>query len=100
MLTFGTFIQHRIGILATAIRQVREIKKSIYIERGEVNYHPVDIIIPQIKNHKDYPQNTIKTIEMSSVKFQNTKLIHRSLLHIYKLTMNYKKKKTTPFTIR
>ena len=93
MLIFATFIQHSIEVLATAIRQVKEIK-SIYIKRGEVNCHSADIIIPHIKNHKDYPQNTIKTIEISSVKFQNTKLTYRSMLHTYKLTMNYKKKKT------
>ena len=41
---------------------------------------------------------------MNLVKLQGTKLIHRNLLHLYTLTMNYqkekvKKKKKIPFTI-
>ena len=40
---------------------------------------------------------------MNSVKLQDTKLIHRSLLHLYTLIINYQSereiKKTIPFTI-
>ena len=49
MLTLAAFIQHSIEVLATAIRQTKEIE-SIYIESGEVNCHSVDIIISSVQS--------------------------------------------------
>ena len=44
------------------------------------------------ENPKDVTRKLLELIN-ESAKLQDTKLIHRNLLHFYALTMNYKKEK-------
>ena len=79
-------------VLATAIREVKEIK-GIQIGKEEVklSLFAADTIL-YIENLKD---NIRKLLELISelAKLQDTKSIHRNHLHFYILTMKNQKKK-------
>ena len=74
-------------VLATAIRQEKEIK-SIQIRMEEIKLSLfADDIILYIENPKVFTQ---KLLELKNpAKLQDTRLIYRNLLHFYTLIMNY-----------
>ena len=78
-------------VLVIAIRQEKEIK-GIQIGDEEVKLSLfADDMILYTENPKNPPKNYWNS-SMNSVKLQDTKLIHRNLLHFYTPT-NYQKEK-------
>ena len=80
-------------VLATAIREVKEIKE-IQIGKEEVKLSLfANDMIWYIENPKD---NMTKLLELISklTRLQDTKSIHRSHLHFYILTMKNQKEKS------
>ena len=79
-------------VLATAIREEKEIK-GIQIRKEEVKLSLfADDMILYIKNPKDATRKLLELI-MNLVKLQDTKLMHRNLLHSYTLMMKNLKEK-------
>ena len=90
--TFATIIQHIVAVLATAIREEKEIK-GIQIGKEEVKLLlSADDMILYIKNPKDSIGKLLELISEFS-KFQDTKSIHRNHLHFYILTVENQKEK-------
>ena len=78
-------------VLATAIREEKEIK-GIQIGKEEVKLSLfADDMILYIDNPKDATRKLLEL--MNLVKLQDTKLMHRNLLHSYTLTMEDQKEK-------
>ena len=97
MPTITTFIQHVIRS-PSHIDQIKQIKLKIQIGKEEVklSLFAEGIILYIEKNKKTKKLDAIKkyySLSMNLVKFQDTKLIHRNLLHFYSLTTNYQKEK-------
>ena len=79
-------------VLATAIREAKEIKR-IQIGKEEVKLSLfADDMIAYIENPKDATRKLLE-LSMNLVKLQDTKLMHRNLLHSYTLTMRNQKEK-------
>ena len=79
-------------VLATAIREVKEIK-GIQIGKEEVKVSLfADDMLLYLENPKHATRKQLKLIN-EFVKLQDTKLIHRSQLHFYILTMKDQKEK-------
>ena len=89
MPTLATFIQQTIVVLATAIRQEKEIK-DIQIGKEEVKRSLfADDTILYKENPRKSHQKTIRINEFSKVA--GKKSMFRNLLRFYTLTMNYQK---------
>ena len=71
-------------VLATAIREEKEIK-GIRIGKEELSLFADDMIL-YIENPKDTTRKLLELIN-ELVKLQDTKLMHRNLLHSYTLMM-------------
>ena len=79
-------------VLATEIRQEKEIK-GIRIGKKEVKLSLfADDMIPIYRNPKGTTKKLLELIT-DTVMLQDTKLIHRNLLHFCKLITNYQKEK-------
>ena len=79
-------------VLATAIREAKEIKR-IQIGKEEVKLSLfADDMIAYIENPKDATRKLLE-LSMNLVKLQDTKLMHRNLLHSYILMMKNLKEK-------
>ena len=77
-------------VLATAIREEKEIK-GMQIGKEEVNLSLFsDDMILYIENHKDSIRKLLELIS-EFTKLQDTKSIYRSHLHFYTLTMKNQK---------
>ena len=87
ILPFNTVLE----VLATAIRQEKEIK-AIQIGKEVKLSLFADDMMPYIEHPKDATRKLLSS-SMSSVKLLDTKLIHRNLLHFYTLTMKDQKEK-------
>ena len=80
------------SILTTFIFQFcKSQSQSLLNPYKQRRYHVQNILKMLPKNHQ--------SPSMNSVKLQDTKLIHRNLLHFYTLTMNDQKEKLIPFKI-
>ena len=91
--TFTTIVQHTLEVLATAIREEKEIK-GIHIRKEEVKLSLfADDMILYIENLKDSIRKLLELIS-ELAKFQDTKSVHRSHLHFYTLTMKNQKEKS------
>ena len=85
MSTLTTFIQHSFGSPSCG-NQRRQRNKGIQIGKEEVKLSLfADYMILYIKNPKDATRKLLDS-SMNLVKLQDTKLIHRNLLHFYTLT--------------
>ena len=79
-------------VLATAIREVEEIK-GIQIGKEEVKLSLfADDMILYLENPKDSTRKLLELI-MNLAKLQDTKLIHRNRRHFFTLTMKDQKEK-------
>ena len=79
-------------LLAIAIRKAKEIK-GIQIGTEEVKLSLfADDMILYIENPKDSIKN-YQSLSVNLAKLQDTKSIHRNLLHLYILTMKNQKEK-------
>ena len=79
-------------VLATEIREEKEIK-GIQIGKEEVK---LSLFVDDMIVYRDNPKDaTRKLLELINefVKLQDTKLMHRNLLHSYTLTMKDQKEK-------
>ena len=92
MSTITTIVQHTLEVLATAIREEKEIK-GIQIGKEEVKLSLfADDMILYIENLKDSIRKLLELISELK-KLQDTKSIHRNPLHLYILTMKNQKEK-------
>ena len=92
MPTLSTIIQHILEVLATAIREEKEIK-GIQIGKEEVKLSLfADDMILYIENPKDATRKLLELINEFG-KVADTKLMHRNLLHSYTLMMKNLKEK-------
>ena len=74
-------------LLATAVREEKEIK-GIQTGKEEVKLSLfADDMILYIENPKDATSKLLELINESMVKQQDTKLMHRNILHFYMLMM-------------
>ena len=81
-----------LGVLATAIKEEKEIK-GIHIGKEEAKLSLfAEAMILYIENPKDASRE-LQSSSMNLVKLQYTKLMHRNLLHSYTLTMKDQKEK-------
>ena len=79
-------------VLARTVRQEKEIK-DIQIGKKEVKLSLfADDMIPIYRNPKGTTKKLLELIT-DTVMLQDTKLIHRNLLHFCKLITNYQKEK-------
>ena len=79
-----------LDVLATAIREEKEIKGIQIGQKKKQNSLFADNMIQYI----EYPKNIIRNLQeliSELVNLQDTKLTHRNLLHSYILTMKVKK---------
>ena len=92
MSTFVSIIQHSLEVLATAIREEKEIK-GIQFGKEEVKLSLcADSMILYIENPKDVTRKQLELInEFGNVA--DRKLMHRNLLQSYTLTMKDQKEK-------
>ena len=92
MSALTTTLQHSFGILATAIREVKEIK-GLQIGKEEVKLllFPYDMIL-YLEILKTLPENCWSS-SVNLAKLQDTKLTHRNRLHFYILIMKDQEKK-------
>ena len=92
MSTFTSIIQHSLEVLATAIREEKEIK-GIQIRKEEVKLSLfADDTILYIENPRDSIRKLLELIS-EFTKLQDTKSIYRSHLYFYTLTMKNQKEK-------
>ena len=92
MSTLTAIIQHSFGVLPTAIREENEIK-VIQIAKEEVKLSLfADDMILYIENPKDATRKLLELLNEFG-KLQDTKFMHRNLLHSYTLTMKDQKEK-------
>ena len=85
-------------VLATTVREEKEIKGIQIGKEVKLSLFADDMIL-HIENPKDAAKKLLEL--MNLVKLQDTKLIHRNLLHSYTLIMKDEKeiKETIPITI-
>ena len=82
MSTITTIVQHTLEVLATAIREEKEIK-GIQIRKDEVKLSlSADDTTLYLENPKDSIRKLLELISEFS-KVADTKLIHRNHLHFY-----------------
>ena len=92
MPTLTTVIQHSFGSFSPAIREEKE-RKGIQIRKEEVKLSLfTDDVILYLENPKDGTRKLLELIN-ELVKLQDTKLMHRNLLHSYTLMMKNLKEK-------
>ena len=81
--TLTTTIQHSFHILATAIREEKEIRRIQIGKEVKLSLFADDMIL-YIENPKD---STRKLLQLINVKLQDIKSTHRNPLHSYTLIM-------------
>lgn len=80
-------------VLATAIREVEEIKKESKLEKKVKLPLFADDMILYLENLKDSTRKLLELIH-DLAKLQDAKLIHRNRQHFYILTMKEQKEKS------
>ena len=91
MSTSTTVVHVVLEVLATAIREEKEIKGIQIRKEVKLSLFADDVIL-YIENPKDSIRKLLELI-IEFVKFQDTKSIHRNHLHFCILTMKNQKEK-------
>ena len=90
MLILTTFIQHSFGNLATAVRQEKEIKLSLF----------ADDMIPYMENYKDSTKTLLELINEFSKVTSHKINIQKSVTFLCTNKLSEREiKETMPFTI-